>query len=200
MDGRRVRVTSTMVGRLIAYSLGMVISGAICGVVASWLGLLVEMVALHIAWVLTVEEWALAIAIVALAYSAQEVAVLRLPMPQVPWQVPVEWRRYGRAIQMFLYGVVLGADVFTWVPYASFYLLVLCEAALGLQWGPVLGAAYAAMRAASMAGGAFLSYRRRDPGPVFDRVLALRPAFHISNAIILAAMGEILLGGLILFH
>lgn len=79
--------------------------------------------------------WVAGIAFLAFAYGLHELALIRLPMPQAQWQVPAYWTRYGKATQAALYGAVLGAEVFTLIPYATFYILVLFDMTAGSVGG-----------------------------------------------------------------
>lgn len=79
--------------------------------------------------------WIAGVAFLAFAYGLHELALIRFLMPQVRWQVPAHWTRYGKAIQAPLYGAVLGAEVFTLIPYSTFYILVLFDMTAGRLGG-----------------------------------------------------------------
>jgi len=110
-----------------------------------------------------------------------EVAIIRLPFPDIFRQVPAEWRRYGRNVQALLYGLVLGMDLLTFIPYASFLVLLPLEALLGLKGGATLGAIYGLTRAALTLLGVLAAYRRRDAFSVAIRISRMTRVFHLLN-------------------
>jgi sulfite exporter TauE/SafE len=97
--------------RVAAYTIGLVGSATAVGAIAGAIGSAVR------ATVLLEGEssrlWALSIALIAFAYGLHELNIVRLPMPQVRWQVPAFWSTYGKVAQALFYGAVLGAEIFT---------------------------------------------------------------------------------------
>ncbi len=133
----------------------------------------------------------------AIAYGLHELGVIRLPMPQTYWQVPPHWSKYGPTAQALMYGVVLGADIFTFVPYATFYLLLPLEASSSIQRGAILGVVYGLARTIPTLSGVMVSYARHDnTAPLTNRISHARPFFHAANGFALAVVGEILAGSL----
>ena len=63
------------------------------------------------------------------------------------WQVPSDWVRNPRTAP-FVWGVCLGSGVATWMPYPSYFGLLLLVFVLPMPWGFGLMAAYGASRAA----------------------------------------------------
>jgi len=155
--------------RVVAYGVGLVGSTTAIGAAAGALGTVLRRVTPIGSGAGYV--WIMGVGLLTLACSLHEAAIVRLPLPQVRWQVPASWIRYGRVAQSFLYGVVLGAEVFTLIPYAASYSLVLLEATLGLRGGAVLGAVYGITRALSVVGGVVVSHHRRDVVPVMALVM-----------------------------
>ncbi len=79
----------------------------------------------------------------ALLYAAHELGWLRLPAPQSNWQVPNSWGVNRPIVGTFFYGYMLGAGVFTFIPYASFYVLLAWYLLAGnLAVGLLLGTLY----------------------------------------------------------
>ena len=123
--------------RVAIYGAGLIASTTAVGMIAGTIGLIVGRVASDALYHPAIGV----VATISVAYGLHELAVIRLPAPENRWQVPVDWVRYGKLTQLLLYGLVLGAEVFTFIPYASFYVILLFDAALGpmggLRWGSV---------------------------------------------------------------
>ncbi len=178
--------------RVAAYSIGLIGSTTAVGATAGSVGSVVSRTATiggenaHL--------WSMVVAIIALTCGMHEVAIIRLPFPDIFRQVPAEWRKYGRNVQALLYGLVLGMDLLTFVPYASFLVLLPLEALLGLKGGATLGAIYGLTRAALTLWGVLAAYRRRDAFSVAIRISRMTRVFHLLNGIALAVVGEVLVG------
>lgn len=135
-------------------------------------------------------EWIALLGILALAYGLHEFQLLRLPMPQARWQVPAAWARYGKVVQAALYGAVLGAEVFTFIPYAAFYVLLLAQVSVGPAGGATLGFVYGAMRALSTASAVYVSHsRRQDVNTLARHVMWAQEFFHQANGLVLVTVG-----------
>lgn len=137
----------TWVWAIVAYSITLTSSATVVGVAAGLLGLVIRTI------LPTFENtlmWAPFFAALALAYGLRELAVIRLPMPQKRWQVPIEWGRYGKIIQSVTYGTILGGEIFTFIPYATIYALFTLEAILGPTAGGWLGFVYGFTRTLTM--------------------------------------------------
>ncbi len=182
------------------YSAGLVASTTTVGAIAGTIGSSLHVTTLNKAANLYL--WVAGTAIVALAYSMHELGFIRLPVPQVPWQVPAQWLRYGAYGQALLYGLVLGADIFTFMPHATFYVLLLLEATLGLKGGATLGVIYGFARLTpTWAAILYAHYGRRGCVPVTTWIAwARKGLFHIANGIALAIIGEVLIGLLLMVH
>jgi len=181
--------------RLVAYGLGLVVSATITGTVAGAIGSAIR--ATLIVGAIGDRLWIESIAAIALIYALHELHVVQIPLPQIHWQVPVSWGRYGKLGQLFLYGLVLGVDVVTFMPYATFYVVVLLEATMGAQAGAALGLTYGLARALSMSK-ASISARHRDRTiPVAKRIMAISTLLHVVNGLALALVGEVLIGGVL---
>lgn len=182
--------------RIAAYSIGLVASATVVGVTAGAIGAVVRAstpFGVGYDWL-----WVASVALFALTYSMHEVAIVRLPMPQIHWQVPARWSRYGKSAQALLYGVVLGIDIATLIPYATFYVLLLFEAMLGVQGGAALGFVYGLARASSTLWGVILSHRRGTTVPATLRIVSAMSWFRMANGLVLALVGEVLLGALVI--
>src|SRR5947209_980801 len=77
-------------------------------------------------------EWGAAtLGIAALLLALDELNILHLPNPQIGWQVPKSWMHPSRLLGNTLYGIVLGMGIFTFIPFASFYVLLAWEIVAG---------------------------------------------------------------------
>lgn len=190
--GQRLPVRSWFL-RFAVYALALVTSTTVVGAAFGGLGSLAN-IAPH-PWL-----WALATAVLACAYSLRELDVLRLPMPQIHWQVPAQWARRGKTMQMLLYGGVLGAEVFTLIPYATFYILVALELAQGPKNGALVGFIYGVARIAPVALSAIRVGETRSSNTVAQQIYGNRHMLHGINGVSLMLVGQVLLTTLLLIR
>jgi hypothetical protein len=112
----------------------------------------------------------------------------------IRWQVPVDWVR-NRRLAPLIWGVLLGSGLATWMPYPSFYGLLLLSLALPIPFGAVLMATYGMTRAIP----AFLALH--DRGRLVDILAAqtwgLRLLGHATTGCVSVALGTAILGGAI---
>lgn len=189
------RPTTQLWQRITSYSLGLIIGTMAVGGSMGMIGSLSQRATLPD--VVDGRLWVAILAVITLTFSLREVNIVRLPMPQVRWQVPANWAAYGKLIQLFLYGIVLGVDVFTLIPYATFYALMIFEAILGIRGGVAIGFIYGVARALPTALGSIAAHRRRDSAPIAVRIFGSRGVLHGANSVALAVVGEVLLGALL---
>src|SRR5215510_7896875 len=72
-----------------------------------------------------IEYGAAALPVIILVAVLHELGVIRVPWPQRRWQVPSSWRFIEpRWIPSALYGLLLGPGVLTYIPVATYYVLV----------------------------------------------------------------------------
>lgn len=77
------------------------------------------------------------LAVVAIAYGAMQLGVVRLPLPQSGRQVPADWRyKFRHPLVALLYGAALGPGIGTHVTDAG---MVPFLAAVALAGGPTVG-------------------------------------------------------------
>ncbi len=174
--------------RVAAYCTGLVLATAVVGGTLGALGAYLQVSAGNR------RIWLVGVALIALACGMHELAIVRLALPQLRWQVPVCWSKYGKVIQALLYGIVLGADIFTFIPYTSFYVLILFEMTFGPSGGVALGFLYGLARILPTVLGATYSHHRDNVSLVVMRILTARPWFHVSNGVLLTLVGGALLG------
>ncbi|MFD1425622.1 hypothetical protein JOD24_000295 [Kroppenstedtia sanguinis] len=60
-----------------------------------------------------------------LLYTLHEGGVISLKVPQHHWQIPSTWVNRGDGRDLMVWGWILGAGIFTYIPHISFYILYL---------------------------------------------------------------------------
>lgn len=111
------------------YLLASTISGAISGflytlfifVIFSWIPNFIKMV--------------LFIIILGL-YTLDHFNIIKVKFPEREWQIPVDWVNGKTVHNMWVWGVILGAGIFTYMPYVTFYIFY---AYIGLFLNPLIG-------------------------------------------------------------
>ncbi|MBF6611771.1 MAG: hypothetical protein IVW55_01415 [Chloroflexi bacterium] len=139
--------------------------------------------------------------IISILYALRELKILHLPVPQVGWQVPKSWMRRSRLEGNILYGLVLGAGVLTFIPYASFLVLLAWEfvaGAVSLKAAVLLGMLYGASRGLPAALGGISVLRGDYPLPLSEWIIARMGLWHAINGLALLLIGAYLLGSLVL--
>lgn len=116
----------------IHYISSSMISGSLTGflytllifILFSWLPFLIKMLVF--------------ISIVVL-YLLNELKIIKIKTPQREWQIPASWVRGSTTKNMWVWGLVLGAGIFTYMPYVTFYLMYMY---IGLFLNPTYGLLY----------------------------------------------------------
>ena len=188
----RLRVCLTIA----AYSLGLIGSTTTTGAVVGAIGSVIRGTALTHA----MSRWVgiVPIAVLAFVYGLHEIGIVYAPILEIHWQVPVRWARYGKVPQGLLYGVVLGTDIFTLVPYTTLYTLLLLEATLGSRGGAVIGLVYGLARTTPTIAGIIFSWHRRDTIAIAMWIRGAQRWFHRMNGLVLVVVGQVLIGALLL--
>jgi hypothetical protein len=191
--GKAARDVVSWLVRAVMYAAGTTVGGALMALVVGLLGAglhaLLPDVGLEVAVVV--------LGAAGLAFALHELNVVRLPAPQIGWQVPASWMRRSRLLGNTLYGLVLGAGVFTFIPFASFYLLLALELVVGavdLRAAVALGMVYGVMRGLPAVLGGISMLRLQNPLPVSDWLLARLGWWHALNALALLLLGSFFLG------
>ena len=139
--------------------------------------------------------------IASLLLALDELNILHLPSPQVGWQVPKSWMHPSRLLGNTLYGLVLGMGIFTFIPFASFYVLLAWEiiaGAMSLQAAVTLGLIYGFARGLPAVVGGISMLRGSYPLPISNWLIAHLGWWHALNAIALLIAGSFLLGSFFL--
>ena len=122
-------------------------------------------------------------ALLAAAYGLHEAGVWRLPHPERAWQVPNSWIMERPLLGAAAFGLILGAGVFTFIPFTSFYLLLIWELlAASPVAGAVLGGAYGLARALPVLAGAWTTARGAPIAPLHVRLLTAAPGLHRATS------------------
>lgn len=138
---------------------------------------------------------------VSILYALHELNIIRLPNPQKGWLVPKSWQRWGRMVGNTLYGYVLGMGIFTYIPFGSFYLLLMWELVAGmfsLKAAVLLGVIYGFSRGLPAILGGISMLRDQYPLPVTNWLTMRLGLWHAINGVVLMLIGGFLLGTLIL--
>jgi len=141
-----------------------------------------------------------AITVLAVAYGLHEAGLWRLPHPERAWLVPNEWIVRRPLLGAAAFGMVLGAGVFTFIPFTSFYLLLAWEAlTANPAAGALLGAAYGLARGLPVLTGALVPLRGGTVVALHLSVLRAGPRLHRATGGLLLVLA-VLLGIPFLLH
>ncbi|MFB4325147.1 hypothetical protein RB298_22745 [Priestia sp. BR_2] len=69
-------------------------------------------------------------------YMMHDYKIINLKVPQRKWQIPATWVNGSSVRNMWVWGSILGAGIFTYLPYMTFYLLYIY---VGLFKDPTFG-------------------------------------------------------------
>lgn len=195
--GKAAKDVASWLVRVVMYAAGTIVGAAlmslVVGLAGGWFYSILGRVGLEASIVI--------LGVAALLFALHELNIVRLPSPQVGWQVPAWWMRRSRLLGNTLYGLVLGAGVFTFIPFASFYLLMALEFVAGaadLRAAVALGMVYGIMRGLPAVLGGISMLRLQNPVPVSDWLIARLGWWHALNALVLLLVGGFFLGSLML--
>jgi hypothetical protein len=195
--GKGTKEVTNWVIRIILYTLGSMVGATLfallMGLVGQGLRALVP--GLSYAWITAL------LGILAFVFALRELRIIKLPTLQIGWQVPASWMRPSRVLGNTLYGVVLGAGVFTFIPFTSFYLLLLWEVAAGavsLQAALTLGIIYGFFRGLPAVMGGISVLRGEYPLAISEWLIARLGLWHAINAVALLLVSGLLLGSFVL--
>ncbi|WP_153047510.1 hypothetical protein [Paenibacillus sp. EZ-K15] len=69
-------------------------------------------------------------------YMMHDYKIINLKVPQRKWQIPATWVSGSSVRNMWVWGSILGAGIFTYLPYMTFYLVYIY---VGLFKDPTFG-------------------------------------------------------------
>jgi hypothetical protein len=137
-------------------------------------------------------DWSIFLIVIVFTFALNELGILRFLTPSTGWQVPASWSRFGKSMQALLYGLVLGPGIFTFIPFSTFYVLLLFEASLGVIGGICLALVYSVSRVLAILIPSVLISRDKEGSNISDYILANRPLFHRINGVVLMSIAQIL--------
>lgn len=195
--GKEAKDVASWLARAVMYAAGTTVGAGMMALLVGLLGAglhaLLPFLSLPVAITL--------LGVASLVFALHELNVLRLPAPQVGWQVPAWWMRRSRLVGNTLYGLVLGAGVFTFIPFASFYILLGLELVIGavdLRAAVALGMVYGFARGLPAVLGGISVLRGGNPVPVSDWLISHLGWWHALNALALLLVGGFFLGSFVL--
>jgi hypothetical protein len=195
--GKEAKDVRDWLVRVAMYTAGSIVGAA---ALAFALGLVGR--GLHLLFPFVGTEWAAAVlGLACVLFALHELNFIHLPAPQIGWQVPKSWQRSSRLMGNTLYGIVLGAGIFTFIPFASFYLLLAWElvaGAMSIKMAVTLGVIYGFARGLPAVIGGISMLRGTYPLPVSDWLIAHIGWWHALNALALLFAGSFLLGSFFL--
>ncbi len=182
--------------RVFMYTAGSVVGAALLALLLGWVGQ-----GLHALLPWFSYSWAVGIlGLFALIFALKELNILKIRTLQIGWQVPASWMRPSRVLGNTLYGIVLGAGIFTFIPFAGFYLLLMWEIAAGavsLQAAVLLGMVYGVARGVPAIMGGISVLRGEYPVPLSQWLLGHLGWWHAINGLVLLLVSGFLLGSFI---
>ncbi|MEA2576397.1 MAG: hypothetical protein QOH93_3695 [Chloroflexia bacterium] len=195
--GKEAKDVASWLMRVVMYAAGTTVGAAltalVIGQLGAWLYGLAGRPGLEISIVV--------LGVAALVFALHELNIIRLPAPQVGWQVPASWMRRSRLLGNTLYGLVLGAGAFTFIPFASFYLLLALEfvaGAVDLRAAVGIGMVYGVMRGLPAVLGGISMLRLQNPLPMSDWLMSRLGWWHALNALALLLVGSFFLGSFLI--
>lgn len=194
--GKGPKDVTNWVIRVILYTLGSMLGAASLAALLGLVGMgLRSILPVGYGWVTAF------FGIAAFIFALKELNIVKLPTLQIGWQVPQSWMKPSRTLGNTLYGIVLGTGIFTFIPFASFYLLLMWYAAAGavsLELGITLGLIYGFFRGIPAVLGGISILRGQYPLPISDWLIAHLGLWHAINGIALMLVASLLLGSFVL--
>jgi hypothetical protein len=179
--------------RVFMYTAGATVGASLLALLLGWFGQ-----TLHALLPWFSYTWAVGImGVCAFIFALKELNILKMWTPQIGWQVPASWMRTSRVVGNTLYGLVLGAGIFTFIPFASFYLLLMWEVAAGaasLQAAVLLGMVYGVSRGITSILGGISVLRGEYPVALGQWVLGHLGWWHAINGLVLLLVTGFLVG------
>ncbi|GGA36793.1 hypothetical protein GCM10007416_07170 [Kroppenstedtia guangzhouensis] len=115
--------------KILIYTASLMLSGALTGFLYSILFFLIGTLLPEPVKIMILSS-------LAFLYILHEGGIFRLKVPQHHWQIPSTWVNRGDGRDLMVWGTVLGAGIFTYIPHVSFYILYLFT---GFFMNPLIG-------------------------------------------------------------
>jgi len=174
--GQRQRSPIFWLARGAGYIVASTLAGGLVGAAVGWLGSVLRLVVPFPVLVVLV-------ILVAIGYALHENGILHLPHPERQWQVPNKWAVRRPILGAIAFGLTIGAGIFTFIPFTSFYLLLAWELLLGNPLaGALLGATYGLARALPVITGAVITSRDEPIAPIHLVILNAATNIHRITA------------------
>ncbi len=175
----RKTVVYTISMMVAAAGMATVISAAGAGVSTWWSGMTLPL--------------AVALGAVAFVYALHELGIVSVPVPGRDWVVPAAWVRHDYYRSGVVWGGLVGAGVFTRVPFAALPVLAAWLFVSGdIVYGVLAGAVYGATRAASIYSAAS-SQDTEELAGLTHQIMRLAAPAHEVTGLFLAGFGAYLL-------
>jgi hypothetical protein len=183
--------------RVFMYTAGSIVGAVLLALLLGWVGQ-----GLHALLPWFSYTWAVALlGLFAVVFALKELNIIRIPTPQIGWQVPASWLRPSPVLGTTLYGLMLGAGIFTFIPFASFYLLLMWEitaGAVSLQSAVLLGMVYGLSRGITAVLGGISVLRGEYPVPLSQWLIGHLGWWHAINGLVLLLIAAFLLGSFVI--
>src|SRR5437016_5826818 len=143
--GKEAQQVLDWVVRVFMYTIGTTIGATALSLVLALVGRGLHMLLPGVGF-----QWAVGVlGVASLVFALKELNIIKLWTPQIGWQVPKSWMKHSKVLGQTAYGVVLGAGIFTYIPFASFFVVLAWEAVAGAVSIPAavaIGAVYGVVR------------------------------------------------------
>lgn len=148
-------------------------------------------------------EWTIAVlGIASLVFALKELNIIHIWTPQLMWQVPKKWQKNSYLFGHTAYGLFLGAGIFTFIPFASFFLMLCWEflaGAFDLRSAVMIGFVYGLIRGIpAVIGGAYMLKTDEYPLPASNWLMARLGWWHAINGLALVFVASFLLASFVL--
>ena len=126
---------------------------------------------------------------ITIVYALHELGFIRIPVPGRDWIVPAGWVRHRFYRSAVVWGGIVGAGVFTRVPFAALPVLAAWLFIYGdVVYGSLAGALYGFVRAASVYSTASSQDADELVG-LMQRIMRLATPAHLLTGTMLAMFG-----------
>jgi hypothetical protein len=132
-------------------------------------------------------------------YLLKELGFINIPIPQHKWQIPTSWVNHSPLINMIIWGLILGAGIFTYNFYIS---LLLPYIYVGLFLHPTvgiwIGLVYGVARALPSIVLAFITYKtpEKKRTNVINQIWSKGKSFRFYHKIVLTVFFIFLISGM----
>lgn len=142
-------------------------------------------------------EWAVGfLGVASVVFALKELNIIKLWTPQHEWQVPKSWQKRSRVFGQTAYGLVLGAGIFTYIPFASFFTLLGLEVVAGafdLRAAVLIGFVYGLVRGVMAVMGGISMLRDKYPLDLSNWLIGHLGWWHAINGLALLFVASFIL-------